>query len=423
MTVTMWRKLIGRRQALASLSLAGTTSVVAAGPASCSPVGSSKLPGSDGRLDVTTFMSPVMREDVRNGKLSVDCAPAFQAAIDAASARDRSTLTAGRRLYIPGGRYLIGRPLKYVWRDEQGIADDGDMRRLTIEGDGSANVVLFYAGQPSEPAFEVRAHKAARGDAPSLRFAVSGLRLRRVQEKHRSGTGLRLNGVEGILLDDVEVSGFDINVDAIDTLRFDAHNVWILGARVGLSARGDSFSSPNVYTFTACNLNGNGEIAAQFEGGCNIAFRSCCFEGNGSKAGKGAGILFRNGPAQGGAAAHIDTCYFENNRVAGDVVFDWNTTDGGTVKLTACTFQRVDPNQISPHIAFRSLKGPLLAHVDSCAFKSFGDYHPSPARPAIVTSGGRSDLTFTACFFQNAAEAPPLRNGSGRLVAGGQWST
>lgn len=417
----MWRTLIGRRQALASLSLVGTVSAATAAPAGCSPT-VDLSPDSGERLNVMTYMTQAMRDDVRDGKLLVDCAPAFQAAIDAASARDQSTLTTGRRLYIPGGRYLIGSPLNYVWRDEQKIADDGDMRRLTIEGEGSANVVLFYAGPAAQPAFETRAHKAARGDGPSLRLVISGLRLRRRQDKHRTGTGLRLNGVEGISLIDVEIAGFETNIDAIDTLRFDARDVYILGGVIGLSARGDSFSSPNVYTFTTCNLSGNGEIAARFEGGCNIAFRSCCFEGNGTVTGKGAGILFRDGPAQGGAAAHIDSCYFENNIVAADVLFDWTTADGGTVKLTACSFQRNDPIQVGPHVMFRSTKGSLLAHVDSCAFKSFGAYRPSAIRPAIITSGSRNDLTFTACYFQNIAEAPPLSNGSGRLTAGESWS-
>lgn len=415
----MWRTFISRRQALTSLSVAGTASAAAAASAGCSP--SDRPIGKEGRLDVTAFMTPAMLDDVRAGTLSVDCSAAFQAAIDAASARDRSTLTAGQRLYVPGGRYLIRRALKYVWRDEQRVADDGDMRRLTVEGDGSANVVLFYAGPATGPAFEVRAHKAARGDAPSLRLAISGLRLRRSQDFHRTGTGLKLDGVEGIILNDVEISGFDTNLDATDTLRFDADSVHILGGNIGISARGQSFSSPNVYTFNACNLSGNGDTAARFEGGCNIAFRSCCFEGNGSAGDKGAAILFRDGPAQGGAATHIDTCYFENNLVSAEVLFDWTTADGGTVKLTACTFQRTDIGRASPHIAFRSLKGSLLAHIDSCAFKSFGAYRPSSSRPAIVASGNQSDLTFTACYFQNSVEAPPLRNGSGRLIAGGGW--
>ncbi|MEG8023218.1 hypothetical protein [Sphingomonas aerolata] len=64
----------------------------------------------DGRLDVTAFMTPAMLDDVRAGTLSVDCAPAFQRAIDAASARDRSTLMAGQRLYVPGGDILLGAP-------------------------------------------------------------------------------------------------------------------------------------------------------------------------------------------------------------------------------------------------------------------------------------------------------------------------
>ncbi len=378
--------------------------------------------GREGRLDVTAFMTPAMLNDVRAGTLSVDCATAFQAAIDTASAQDHSTLTAGARLYIPGGRYLIKRPLKYVWRDDQRVVDDGDMRRLTVEGDGSANVVLFYAGPATEPALEVRAHKAARGEAPSLRLAIAGMRLRRIQDLHRTGTGLKLDGVEGIMLSDVEISGFNTNIDAVDTLRFDANNVHILGGSIGITARGQNFSSPNVYTFNACNLSGNGDTAARFDGGCNIAFRSCCFEGNGSVPGKGAAILFRDGPTQGGASTHIDTCYFENNLVNAEVLFEWTTADSGTAKLTACTFQRTDVGRASPHIAFRSLKGSLLAHIDSCAFKSFGAYRPSSTRPTIVTSGNRSDLTFTACYFQNPVEAPPLRNGSGRLIAGGAWT-
>ena len=67
-------------------------------------------------LNVMAFMTPEMIADVRAGRLEIDCAPAFQAAIDAASGRGQSTLMAGRRLVIPGGRYLIAQPLRFVWR-------------------------------------------------------------------------------------------------------------------------------------------------------------------------------------------------------------------------------------------------------------------------------------------------------------------
>lgn len=397
----MLTKLIDRRRALSRLSAAGTLPLAMKKAAAA--------PGSDvarRRLSVVDFMTREMLDDVHRGLVQVDCAPAFQAAIDAATARGASTLTAGYRLVIPGGRYLIAKPLRFVWRDEQKVVDDGDMRRLSIEGDGSANVVLFYRGEASAPAVDVRGYKAGAGGGTSLRLHISGLRLRRHPDLHGSGTGLRLNGVEGIVLRDVEVAMFDMDVEAIDTLRFVAKESWFLGARVGLHARGDTFSSPNIYTFSDCNFGGNADVAALFDSGCNIAFRSCAFEGNGSRRGIGACVLLRNGPAQGGAAAHLDTCYFENNLVVADVLAEWTTSDGGTIKLTACTFQRASQERASPHVVLRSSKAPMQVHIDACAFKSFDTYRATAANPVITATGAEVAVTYTACYFQNVVEMP-----------------
>lgn len=405
----MLTKLINRRRALTRLSTASALPLVmkkaTAGP---------HPDIAAGPVNVTDFMTREMLDDVSRGLVQVDCAPAFQAAIDAATARGASTLTAGRRLVIPGGRYLIAGPLRFVWRDEQKVVDDGDMRRLSIEGHGSANVVIFYRGDASTPALDVRCYKAEAGGGTSLRLHITGLRLRRHPNFHGSGTGLRLNGVEGVVLRDVEIAMFDTDVEAIDTLRFVAEESWFLGGRIGLHARGDTFSSPNVYAFANCNFGGNADVAALFDSGCNIAFRSCAFEGNGSRRGIGACVLLRNGPSQGGAAAHLDTCYFENNLVVAEVLADWTTVDGGTIKLTACTFQRASQERASTHVALRSGKAPMLAHIDACAFKSFDSYRATASNPVIAVTGSGVAVTYTACYFQNVVEMPAsLRSPSG----------
>lgn len=397
----MLTNLINRRRALSRLSAASALPL-AMKDTSASP----RHDFTPSSVNVIDFMTREMLDDVRRGLVRVDCAPAFQAAINAATARGASTLTAGRRLVIPGGRYLIASPLRFVWRDEEKVVDDGDMRRLSIEGHGSANVVIFYRGDESSPALDVRGYKAEAGGGTSLRLHISGLRLRRHPDFHGSGMGLRLNGVEGVVLRDVEVAMFDTNVEAVDTLRFVADESWFLGARVGLHARGDTFSSPNIYTFANCNFGGNADVAALLDSGCNIAFRSCAFEGNGSQRGIGACVLLRNGPSQGGAAAHLDTCYFENNLVVAEVLVDWTTPDGGTIKLTACTFQRASQERASTHIALRSSKATMLVHMDSCAFKSFDSYRATIANPVITTTGSEVAVTYTACYFQNSIEMP-----------------
>lgn len=390
------------------LALAGTAGL-------SSPATQRRAPEAIDRNDVLDpvrlidHLTPEMLADVRAGTLRVDCAPALQAALDLASGKGRSSLQSGRKLIVPAGRYLLATPVSLSWRNEQGVFDDGDMRRVTVEGDGQANTIFFYRGDPLRPAIEVRGFKSppGKGDGVSLRLTVSGLQLVRDLASRQRGIGLAMNGAALIRLIDMEVSSFDVNIDLVDTLRVYMESVHVNGGNTGLRARGGNFSNPNVYKLVGCSISGNFVNGFHVVSGCNISLDTCAFEGNGSGRRRGSCVFFDGGPEQGGVAGHLDNCYFENNMVVADVLLDWRNDAAGAIKFTACTFQRTSTGRAAGHhLLLRSRSAALLAHVDACAFKSFGDYTPSPDRAAIKAEGKNVKVSWTANLFQHPEEAP-----------------
>ena len=372
--------------------------------------GDPALPAATWPLRLTDFMTPEMLDDVRRGTLKVDCAPALQAAFDTVSGVHRSSFETGGKLHVPAGRYLLATPVNFSWRNDQRVFDDGDMRRLTIEGDGQGNTVFFYRGDPGRPAVEVRGFKSSpgHGDGVALRLTISGLQIVRDLATRHRGSGLSLEGAALIRLLDMEVSAFDVNIDMVDVLRVYMESVHINGGRIGLQARGNNFSNPNVYKLVHCSLSGNRVAGAKIRNGCNISFDTCAIEGNGHDRQRAAASLwFDGGPSQGGSAGSIVNCYFENNFAAADVLLDWNDEAGGTMKVTACTFQRTSAARAAlHHLLLKSESAPLRAHVDSCAFKGFGDYVPNAQRSAVASKGRAVQVHYTANLFQYEEEAP-----------------
>lgn len=390
------------------LAMAGTASLPSAASQRRENY-STGLPEARSAISLTDYLSPEMLEDVRAGTLRVDCAPALQAALDAVSGKGRSSLQSGGKLRVPAGRYLLSSPVTLAWRNDQGVYDDGDMRRISIEGDGQGNTAFFYRGDWSVPAISIRGFKSppGKGDGVSVRLTLMGLQLIRDLASRQRGVGLALNGTALIRLIDMEVSSFDVNIDLVDTLRVYMESVHINGGNTGLKTRGGNFSNPNVYKFVHCSFSGNMVTGLHAVGGCNISLDTCVLEGNGRSAERGACVLLEGGPAQGGAAGHIDNCYFENNMVLADVMLDWTDNVAGTMKFTACTFQRTSAARAaSHHLVLRSGSAPLIAHIDCCSFKSFGDYSPSVKRAAILTRGSGVKVAWTANMFQHPEEAP-----------------
>lgn len=97
------------------------------------------------------WMTPQQRALWADGQLP-DVTTALQRAVEFCTGSKLSSLQTGRKLHIPGGRYYLLKPLVMNFRDVVPIVDDGDMRRITIEGDGRANTEIFYAG-PSGASF------------------------------------------------------------------------------------------------------------------------------------------------------------------------------------------------------------------------------------------------------------------------------
>jgi hypothetical protein len=359
-------------------------------------------------LRVTDYMTHAMLADVEAGTLRVDCAPAFQAALDAASGLTLSSMQSGCKLIVPGGRYLLAQPIRFAWRDNRKIIDDGDMRRVTIEGDGQANTVMFYRGDPAEAAVQIRGHRSApgQGDGVTLRLTITGLQIVRDLASRQRGTGLSLDGLAFVRLVDMEVSSFEVNLDFVDTLRVYMESVHANGGAIGLRARGRNFSNPNVYKIIHCSFSGNGDVGVSILGGTNVSLDTCALEGNGRDSRRGrAAILVEDGPAQGGAAAIIENCYFENNFVTADVSVEWRDDAPGTIKFTSCSFQRTSAARAATHhIMLTSRSAVMMAHIDSCAFKSFGNYTPATARQAVTVDGEQVRVHWTANLFQHPQE-------------------
>src|SRR5690606_17962229 len=196
-------------------------------------------------VDVWDFMTPAMKASVKAGNLSVDTAPAFQAALDYASGKAMNGSGHGRRVRFRGGTYLWSTPVAFDWRSIQLIVDAGDMRRPTLEGEGSANSVIFYNGDPAVPALTLKGYSGGAHGGVDMFMSLSGFWLRRVNWDKRVGVGLQLNQLSHIFLDDVSVDQFDTNIDIIDTIRITANNCRITGANFGLFARVAVYTHPN----------------------------------------------------------------------------------------------------------------------------------------------------------------------------------
>jgi hypothetical protein len=366
-------------------------------------------------VHLTEFLTPEMLTDVQSGRLQVDCAPALQAALDFASGKNRTSSQTGCKLIIPAGKYLLASPVRLSWRNEQGIISDGDMRRITIEGDGQANTIFVYQGDPNSPAFTIQGYKNGREEGGVWqRITMSGFIISRIIKNHL-GIGLYFSKSAFIRLIDMQISGFDINIDLTDTLRVYIESVQILNGNVGIRANFREFSFPNVFKIVNCSISYNNIKGLHITGGSNISIDSCALEENGTYNGNGtddkncSSIFFEGGPAQGGSAGHIENCYFEGNKNIYDVLIDFSGNNGGTIKFTSCTFHRIgNSNLPTHHLLLRSLNASLIAHIDSCGFKSFENYIPSKERPVIVTEGRGVKTVYTANLFQNTIESPEI---------------
>jgi len=344
------------------------------------------------RVDVWDELTPEMKADVIAGTLSVDCGPAFQRAFDKCSGRGQSSLTTGRKLHVPAGRYLVSSPSGFTWRSQDGVADAGDRRKITIEGDGAANTIIFSTVD-GDYAFSIEGHATGAGaqDGTNLNVTIRGIAVIGNSERTggpRVGGAWRINKVSRVHMLDVAGKHCNIGIDLSDCINVKADFCEFTGNNLGMRGQRVAFSFPNVWRIANTSFGGSQIKGVEIRKGANISFDSCGFEGIGTSNAVSSECYaahFIGGPAEGGASAKLTNCYFEGCFVAADIRAEWGDEDGGSITIEHCTFQRLDSTLYARRHALFSQVGTGKMDVILTAnkYKNMGSYLPgtAPAAP------------------------------------------
>lgn len=340
---------------------------------------------------------------------TTDCSAALQKALDFASGKNRTGVKTGYKLRLRGGRYVFNTGLQYTWRNTTGVVDDGDMRRLSIEGDGTGNTYLIYGGPSTTPAITIQ---GGSGGGVYLRMHLSDFRLWRSLSLTRYlGVGISIQRGAVWTLERVDIGIFNTGLNLEDTLYGTAYNCDFSGNNQGLSAKLTSYSSPNSLTFQRCMFGGCLVRGAYIINGANVNFDSCTFEGIGTD-GTNEAILYQGGQHEGGMGLYLRNCYFENNYTLYDVNISNGTTYPGTHKIDGCSFNR-------PSLARATVGGSINLYsstavekvtISSCAFKGFNDYTASSARPAYTVQSATVSVVDSGNYYMYDVERPNVNN-------------
>lgn len=350
------------------------------------------------------FLTNTMRAQIRAGS-APDITAAFQAALDEATGKNRAgDAVGGKRLLISSGRYIISDTLKGNFRFDNNIIDDGDLRRFSIEGEGSANTSIFYNGPTNKPMMQIFGNNNV--DGRESHQIIKGLRFRRNFNARGLGVGLQLRYLAMIYFDDVHVDGFDLGIQATDVLGFYAYALNVLGHNVGLRAAVNDWTRPNVWHFWGGAFSGNGDIGVDMTEAANAGFYGTRFEGNGTGGAGDTSVLLQQAPSEGGAWAVFDNCYFEGTKGDTDIAIANGSAQPGVVTVRSCTFNRVGSGAVAKHhIDVYSGNGEVHVHVQGCGFKGFGSYQPDVSRSAVRNQSPLTvTLTHTANYFMYPQE-------------------
>lgn len=365
----------------------------------------SKLANSVQRLLEDKLMDSISVKDFgAKGDNVTDDSDAFQMAFDECSGRGMLSVRTGRRLHIPGGRYIITKPLYLDWRAVDGIIDDGDMRRISISGDGTGNTYLIYKGDPSQPAITMR---GGPDNGIYLRTKLQGFRLWRDLSDRYKGVGIAIHAGAVFTLEDVDLGIFNTGLDMEDTLYVTLRNCDFSGNNQGFSAKLTSRSSPNAITVDRCFFGGCLIRGAAIYNGSNVHFMDCTLEGIG-KDGTGEALLYSGGAHEGGLGLMLTNCYFENNFVQYDVNIANDTQYTAVHDLRGCSFNRPNAARAPTggSINLYSQSATMVVKVSTSGFKGFNNYTPSSSRPSIVVQNNNVRLEESSNFYMYDVERP-----------------
>ncbi|MCI0311931.1 hypothetical protein E7W35_12655 [Cronobacter sakazakii] len=336
-----------------------------------------------------------------------DCSPAFQKAFDYCSGKNLPTTGTGLKLRIRGGRYILASTVHYTWRYDQGIVDDGDMRRLSIEGDGTCNTYLIYTGVQTSPAIHIH---GGNGNGIYLRMNVQGFRLFRSLSLTRYlGTGILLERGAVFTFSHVDVGYFNTGLNMQDALYATFDTCDLSGNNQGVSMSIVSASSPNSVLFSRCMFGGCQVRGAYIKNGANVKFDSCTFEATGTD-GTNEAILYEGGPHEGGLGMTVSNCYFENNFTLYDINIANNSTYPGTFLLSGNSHNRTSSTRYttSASINLYSASQTTKVTIQSCGFKGFGSYVASSSRPAYIVQSQYVSVHEINNFYMYPEEYPNL---------------
>lgn len=343
------------------------------------------------------------------GDNSTPCATAFQAALDYCSGKNRTTTSTGYRLRIRGGRYIIETGLTYTWRYDEEIIDDGDMRRLSIQGDGTGNTYLIYTGSSSTPALSI---KGGTGDGIYLRMHLDGFRLWRSLGLTRYlGTGISISRGAQFNLSNVDLGIFNTALYLEDTLYGTVQNCDLSGNNQGVQATISAVSQPNSISFYRCNFGGCKVRGAYIINGANVEFDSCTFEGIGTD-GTNEALLYQGGPQEGGKGLLVNNCYFENNYTLYDINISNTLAHTGTHQLLGNSFNRTSNTRYTKggSVNLYSASAQMRITMQANAFKGFNSYVADSSRPAYVVQTSAVNVTDINNYYMYAAEMPNRNN-------------
>ncbi|WP_426261534.1 glycosyl hydrolase family 28-related protein [Sphingomonas sp. DC1100-1] len=344
------------------------------------------------RVDVWDELTPEMKADVVAGTLSVDCGPAFQRAFDKCSGKGQSSLTTGRKLHVPAGRYLVSSPVSFAWRSSGSVGDAGDRRKITIEGDGAANTII-YTTVASDYAFAIEGYATGAGaqDGTQLNVVIRGISVIGNSERTggpRVGGAWRINKVSRVQLVDMAGKHCNIGIDLSDCINVKADFCEFTGNNLGMRGQKQVFSYPNVWRIANTSFGGSQLKGVEITKGANVTFDTCGFEGIGTSNAIDSNCYSAHligGPAEGGASAKFTNCYFEGCYVAADIRVEWGDADGGSITVESCSFQRLDSTLYARrHMLFSQVStGKMDVILTANKYKIFNSYVPgtAPATP------------------------------------------
>lgn len=323
---------------------------------------------------------------------------AVQAALTAALAQ-------GRALYIPGGTYKITSGLSIDFASSTG-ADD---LRLSVFGDGSASSVLYFTAASGA----LLTIQGGTGGGVEANIKLADLYLKGASNV---GTGLLIDNIAGLYLDNLRIRYFQYGIDATDWLSSNLLNCEIRWNKRNLRAQYTNFSRPNALNCYGTRIGNSYEYGVHIIGGSNFNFFGGTIEGNGMDTGVAAsgrwGIKLEEMGVEGGQVCNVSGTYFENNDGTADIWLAQSLYSVGYA-ITSCSFNRISSTVYTTTNIKCDLSAStkrMIVALAGNAHQGLGTYVASASRPYIDLSGASGTLYDVKGVDQNiygsATESP-----------------